>query len=100
MIVRIFLSSVAPGDVEEVVQLFKEDVVPVFESIPECLGIELVMAPQTNVAGLLEGGAISRWKSIEAMNEALLTPEVQRSQARLRELLRREPIQKVFEVRT
>lgn len=99
MILRIFLSSVAPGDVEEVVRLFQEDVLPVFEAHPECVGIELVMSTQQNVAGLIEGGAISRWRSLEGMNQALLAPELQQSQLRIRELLRREPIHKVFEVR-
>ncbi|MDP8958608.1 MAG: hypothetical protein M3N51_05260 [Actinomycetota bacterium] len=99
MFIRLFLSSVAPGDLAQVERLFREDVIPAFQAHPDCLGIQLIMAAQADVAGLVEGGAISRWKTLEGMNEALLSPKVRESQNRIRELLRREPVQKVYEVR-
>ncbi|GIU92452.1 MAG: hypothetical protein KatS3mg011_1358 [Acidimicrobiia bacterium] len=98
MVIRLFLSAVAPGDVDEVIELFRSDVVPAFRAHPDCLGIELVMAEQPGVSGLVEGGAITRWKSIEAMEKALTSPELVASQARVRKLLRREPIRKVYRV--
>lgn len=100
MFVRLFVSSVARSDIEEVTRFFEEDVVPAFLAQPDCLGIELLVATNEDVAGLVEGGAISRWATLEGMNNALLSREVQRSQARIKELLRREPIHKVYEVLT
>ncbi len=98
MVVRLFLSAVAPGDVDELVRLFQEDVVPAFEAHPACLGIELVRAFQPGVGGLIEGGALMRWTSVADMEEALASPAIQASQVRIRELLRREPLSKVYEV--
>ena len=98
MIVRLFLSAVAPNDLERLVELFQEDIRPAFEAHPDGLGIELVRALEPGVAGLIEGGVLSRWTSAEAMNQALSTEELQASQLRARELLRRNPIRKVYEV--
>ncbi|MGH9167632.1 MAG: antibiotic biosynthesis monooxygenase family protein [Acidimicrobiia bacterium] len=99
MIVRMFLSTMTPEDVEEVVRLF-EDARAVFAAQPECLGIELILSPEQNVAGNIEGGAISRWTSLEGMEEAFERTEVQESRARILKLLRREPVVKIYEVRT
>lgn len=96
--IRLFLSAVAEGDLDELVRLFREDVVPAFEAHPACLGVELVRAPKAGVGGLIEGGAVTRWSSAEAMDDALASPEIQASQARVRSLLRREPLRKVYEV--
>lgn len=98
MVIRFFLSAVAPGDVDEVIRLFRADVVPVFQAHPDCLGIELVMAEEAGVSGLVEGGAITRWTSLEAMERALTSPELVAAQSRVRRLLRREPIRKVYRV--
>jgi quinol monooxygenase YgiN len=99
MIVRIFLSTITPEDVEQVVRLF-EGARAVFEAQPECLGFELILSPETNVAGNIEGGAISRWTSLEGMEEAFGRREVEESRNQILELLRREPVVKVYEVRT
>ncbi len=98
MIIRMFLSAVAPGDLDDLVRLFREDVVPAFEAHPDCLGVELVRAQQPGVGGLVEGGAVTRWTSAEAMEKALDSLELQASQVRIRDLLRREPLRKVYEV--
>ncbi len=58
----------------------------------------LIRADKPGVGGLVEGGALTRWTSIEAMEAALSNPQVQGSQVRIRELLRREPLRKVYEV--
>lgn len=97
MIVRLFLTSVAPGDLDEAVRIFDEDVRPAFESQAGCKGIELLTALQTNVAGLIETCAISRWHALESMERALEQPEVQRSRVRFLELLRREPVIKIYQ---
>lgn len=98
MVIRMFLSAVAPGDVDEVIELFRQDVVPAFESHPDCLGIELVMAEEPGVSGLVEGGAITRWSSVETMEEALASETLNQAQARVRRLLRREPLRKVYRI--
>ncbi len=98
MYLRFFLSAVAPADVEEVIRLFAEDVLPAFSAHPDCLGVELLMADKPGVGGLVEGGALSRWRSLEAMEAALDSDALVASQARVRDLLRREPIRKVYEV--
>jgi quinol monooxygenase YgiN len=98
MIVRMFMSAVAPGDVDELVRLFSEDVAPVFEAHPDCLGIELIRAERAGVGGLIEGGVITRWTSLEAMEAALDTPEIKESQVRVRSLMRRLPLRRFYEV--
>ncbi|MGZ8785734.1 MAG: antibiotic biosynthesis monooxygenase family protein [Acidimicrobiia bacterium] len=98
MIVRMFMSAVAPGDVEELVRLFTEDVAPAFEAHPDCLGIELIREERPGVGGLIDGGVITRWTSPEAMEAALDTPEIKTSQVRVRALLHRLPLRKTYEV--
>lgn len=98
MIVRMFMSAVAPGDVDELVRLFSEDVAPAFEAHPDCLGIELIRAERAGVGGLVEGGVITRWTSLEAMEAALATPEIKESQVRVRSLMRRLPLRRIYEV--
>jgi len=98
MVIRMFLSAISPPDVDEVIRLFTEDVVPAFESHPDCLGIELVMAERPGVSGLVEGGAITRWTSIEAMEAAVTSDTLTSAQQRVRGFLRREPIRKVYRV--
>ncbi len=97
-VIRMFLSAVSESDVEELINGFRADVVPAFEAVPGCMGIELVRADKPGVGGLVEGGVITRWASTEAMEAGLQDPEVIASQARVRALLRREPLRKVYEV--
>jgi quinol monooxygenase YgiN len=99
MVIRLFLSAVAPSDADEVLRLFSEDVVPAFTAHPDCLGVELVMSTESGPDGMIEGGALTRWTSLEAMEAALTDDSLRASQVRIRELLRKEPIRKVYEVR-
>ena len=98
MVIRLFLSAVAPGDIDRLIEYFTEDVIPAFQAHPSCLGIELIRAEKPGLGGLIEGGAFSRWTSVEEMEAALAGADLVASQARIRELLRREPIRKVYEV--
>lgn len=100
MFIRLFLSACAPQDMERLLTLFKEDVVPVFEAYEECLSIELIVASEPGVDGLVEGGALTRWTSRDAMEEILDKPDIKASQLRIREYLRRTPLRKVYEVVT
>lgn len=99
-VIRLFLSAVSESDLEELTRLFREDVVPAFEAAPGCLSIELVRADHPGAGGLIEGGVITRWSSAEEMEAALADPEVIASQTRVRAMLRREPLRKVYELIT
>ena len=95
---RLFQSAVDPADVEDVRKLFTDDVVPAFSAQPGCLGIELVINTEKNAGGLVDGAAISRWVSLEAMDHALAARAVVDTLVRVRQLLRQEPVSKVYEV--
>ena len=95
---RLFQSAVDPADVDEIRRLFADDVKPTFLALPGCLGIELVINVEKNAGGLVEGAAISRWSSLAAMEDALGTRDVAEALVRVQELLRQEPVSKVFEV--
>jgi quinol monooxygenase YgiN len=95
---RLFQSSVDPADIEEVRKLFVDDVVPAFTAQAGCLGIELVVNVEKNAGGLVEGAAISRWITLDAMETALAHRAVVDALVRIRQLLRQEPVSKVYEV--
>ena len=95
---RLFQTAVDPADVEEVTRLFEDDVRPVFDAIAGCVSVELVLSVDKNAGGLIDGAALSRWSSIEAMEEAIESRDVAEALIRVRQLLRQEPISKVFEV--
>ena len=96
--VRLYQTAVDPADVEEMQRLFADDVRPVFAGLAGCRSIELMVCTDKNAGGLLEGAAISRWESLEALERALATREVAEALVRVRQLLRQEPVAKVFEV--
>jgi hypothetical protein len=98
MYVRWFLSAVDPADVDEVRRIFEEDVRPAFKGIDGCSSIELVVNTEVNAGGLVEGAALSRWESLEALERALSLREVTESMVRILALLRLEPVSKTFEV--
>jgi quinol monooxygenase YgiN len=95
---RLFQTAVDPADADEVARLFEDDVKPVFGAITGCLSIELVISVDKNAGGLVDGAALSRWSSIDEMEAALESREVAEALIRVRQLLRQEPISKVFEV--
>ncbi|HWI05867.1 MAG TPA: antibiotic biosynthesis monooxygenase [Acidimicrobiales bacterium] len=95
---RLYQSAVAPADVEEIKRLFADDVVPAFSGASGCLGIELAVNVEPNAGGLVEGTAISRWKSLDDMAAALASREVREALVRIRQLLRQEPVSKVLQV--
>ncbi len=98
MVIRLFLSAVAPNDVDAMIRLFEEDVLPAFRAHPDCLGIDLIRAEKPGAGGLVEGGVLTRWVNVDAMEAALASDSIVESQARVRSLLRREPLRKVYEV--
>jgi quinol monooxygenase YgiN len=97
-IMRLLQSAVDPDDIDTVKRLFADDVVPVFEALPGCLGIELLVSVESNAGGLVEGAALSRWTTRDAMEEGMGSRRVSEAQVRVFELLRHEPVIRVFEV--
>jgi quinol monooxygenase YgiN len=97
-IMRLLLSAVDPADIDTVKRLFADDVLPVFETLPGCLGIDLLVSVESNAGGLVEGAALSRWTTREAMEEGMGSRRVSEAQVRVFELLRHEPVIRVFEV--
>jgi quinol monooxygenase YgiN len=97
-VVRHFSSAVDPSDVDRVRRLFLEDVRPAFAGLPGCLGIELLINVTSNAGGLVDGMAMSRWESREAMDDALASRGVQEALVRITQFLRQEPVTRTFEV--
>jgi quinol monooxygenase YgiN len=96
--VRVFQSAVDPDDVETVRQFFVDDVVPAFAGLDGCVGVELLIGRDRNAGGLVEGAAVSRWSSVEAMDVAVASREVREALVRVTALLRQQPVTRVFEV--
>lgn len=97
-LLRMFHTAVDPADLARVRRLFADDILPVYLALPGCLSMELVMSVDHNPGGLLEGAALSRWESTEAMEEAMASRGAREAQVRIVELLRQEPVVRVFEV--
>ena len=95
---RLFQSTIGPADVEKVRRLFVDYILPLYENLPGWLGIELIMRGEPNAGGLVEGAALSRWESRQAMDEAMTSRPVKEAQVRIFELLRQEPVVRVFDV--
>lgn len=98
MLVRIFSTCVDPSDLDEVRRIFAEDIKPVFEAISGCVSMELMVATEKNAGGLLDGAAVSRWESYEALTEAVESRPVSESMVRILPLLQVEPVIRTFEV--
>lgn len=97
-VLRMFQTAVDPADLDEVRRLFEDDILPVFREMPGCVSMELVLGVDHNPGGLLECAAVSRWEAVEAMESAMATRAAKEAQVRIFELLRQEPVVRVFEV--
>jgi quinol monooxygenase YgiN len=95
---RLYQSAVDPSDVEEVTRLFVDDVRETFRGMDGCLSIELVVSVEKNAGGLVEGAVVSRWSSLAAMEAATSSRPVKEAVVRFRQLLRQEPVAKVYEI--
>ncbi|MGH8997857.1 MAG: antibiotic biosynthesis monooxygenase family protein [Acidimicrobiia bacterium] len=98
MFVRFFASAVDPTDLGEVQRVFAEDVRPVFESLPGCRSIELLVGVAANAGGLIDGAALSRWNSHDELVSAVESRAVAESMVRVMPFLKLEPVVKTFEI--
>ena len=97
MIIRLFDTSVDPGDVERAVEIFRAEVAPAFDAFEGCHGIELLVGVDEHSGDLLELCAISRWESREAIDAALGSDEYVRALTEFRKLFQQTPIIRHFE---
>ena len=95
---RLFQSAVDPSDVDEVLRLFNDDVRPVFDGFAACQSMELIVSTESSAGGLVEGCALSRWTSLDALEQAVASREVAEALVRIRSMLRQEPVTKTYEV--
>lgn len=95
---RLFQSTIDPADVDTIRRLFTDDVLPAYQRLDGCIAIELVMRSEPNAGGLVEGAALSRWVSRDAMDKGVASRLAQEAQVRILGLLRQEPVVRVFEV--
>ena len=97
MFVRLFTSAIDPSDLDEVRRIFAEDITPVFESLPGCLSMELLLGTDRNAGGLVDAAALSRWKSHDELLTAIESRAVAESMVRVLPLLQLEPVIRMFE---
>ncbi|MDP9223897.1 MAG: antibiotic biosynthesis monooxygenase [Actinomycetota bacterium] len=96
MIVRIFDTAINPDDVARSIELFRTQVVPVFESFPGCLGIEMLIGTQERSGDLVDVLAISRWDSPGAAEDATGTARYAQAMREVRQLFQQTPIVRHF----
>jgi hypothetical protein len=96
--VRLFSSAIDPGDLPEVRRIFSEDIKPVFESLPGCTSMELLLGTDRNAGGLVDAGALSRWKSQDELTVAIESRAVVESMVRILPFLQLEPVIRMFEI--
>jgi quinol monooxygenase YgiN len=97
MIVRIFDTSVDPGDVERGKELFREQVQPAFERFEGCHGFEALIGTDEHSADLVDVVAITRWESREHIEAAVASDQYAEALAEIRTLFQQAPIVRHFE---
>jgi hypothetical protein len=98
MFVRLFSSAIDPSDLGEVRRIFGEDIAPVFESMPGCTSMELLLGVDRNAGGLVDAAALSRWESPADLAAAIESHEVAESMVRILQFLQLEPVIRMFEI--
>jgi quinol monooxygenase YgiN len=98
MIVRIFDTNIDPADVDAGKELFRTQVKPAFDLFEGCAGIEMHIGIDEHSGDLVDVVAISRWESLEAIDQATATDQYTEALAEIRKLFQRTPIVRHFEV--
>jgi hypothetical protein len=96
--VRLFSSAIDPNDLADVRRIFGEDIAPVFESMPGCTSMELLLGVDRNAGGLIDAAALSRWESHDELTTAIGSRAVAESMVRILPLLHLEPVIRMFEI--
>lgn len=98
MFVRLFTSAIDPSDLDEVRRIFAEDIAPVFESLPGCVAMELLLGADRSAGGLVDAAALSRWTSQDELTKAIESRSVAESMVRILPFLQLEPVIRMFEI--
>ena len=98
MIIRIFDTAMDPDDVEKGKQLFRDQVVPAFNAFDGCHGAEMNLGIEEHTGDLVDVVSISRWDSMEAIQNATGTEEYADALQEIRKLFQRSPIIRHFEL--
>lgn len=78
-------------------QIFRDQVRPAFEGFAGCHGIEMYVGVEETAGGFVDIAAVSRWDSLEAIEQATHQPEYDQALAELRDLFEKTPIVRHFE---
>jgi quinol monooxygenase YgiN len=97
MIIRMFDTALDPEDVEKAKSLFRDQVQPAFEGFGGCHGIEMFLGLETHSGGLVDVAAISRWGSMNDIENALDSDDYQNAMSDLKKLFAQAPIVRHFE---
>ena len=98
MIVRIFDTAMDPADVEKGKELFRDKVRPAFDSFPGCHGVEMVIGVEEHSQDLVDVASISRWESLESIEQATTSDEYKEALEEIRKLFQQAPIVRHFEL--
>ena len=98
MFVRLFSSAIDPSDLADVRRIFAEDIGPLFQSLPGCLSMELLLGMDRNAGGLIDAAALSRWDSQDDLIAAIDSRPVAESMVRILPFLQIEPVIRMFEI--
>jgi len=95
---RLFSTALDPSDLTDVRRIFLEDIKPVFEAMPGCNSMELLLSHETNAGGLVEGATLSRWANLQSLSEAIESRAVAESMVRILPFLQLEPVVRTYEI--
>ncbi|HWL66041.1 MAG TPA: antibiotic biosynthesis monooxygenase [Actinomycetota bacterium] len=98
MIVRIFDTAMDPADVEKGKELFRQKVRPAFDSFAGCHGVEMVIGVEEHSQDLVDIASISRWDSIESIEQATTSDDYKEALEEIRKLFQQAPIVRHFEL--
>ena len=98
MIIRIFDTAMDPDDVEDGKRLFREQVVPAFEAFDGCHGAEMGLGIEEHSGDLIDVVSVSRWDSMDAIQNATKTEEYREALLEIKKLFQRSPIIRHFEL--
>ena len=100
MIIRIFDTAMDPDDVEDGKRLFREQVIPTFKAFEGCYGAEMSLGIEEHSGDLIDVVSISRWDSMDAIQNATKTEEYREALLEIKKLFQRSPIIRHFELAT
>lgn len=98
MIIRIFDTAMDPDDIEDGKRLFRDEVIPTFEAFEGCHGAEMNLGIEEHSGDLVDVVSISRWDSMEAIQNATKSDDYNEALMEIKKLFQRSPIIRHFEL--